>query len=221
MLLSIEDKTSLQLYRTRTVSAVNNHRQLKHHHHHHKHHDKRYHYKEHRKHLTIHDGTQHGMMIDAGSQGTRIHIYEFEARILSKKRDTEDAVAGKKLSIPTTDTRWTNRLNPGLDTFAFIEDDDMMVDMVSEYLSPLIEFAKQVLVGKKQHWKHYPIYLKATGGLRALPRPYRIRLITAVRTIFQNTTFNPFFFEQEYVANERFQHLQLSSGMPLTSFFST
>ena len=137
------------------------------------------------------------MMIDAGSQGTRIHIYEFEARILSKKRDTEDAVAGKKLSIPTTDTRWTNRLNPGLDTFAFIEEDDVMIEMVSQYLSPLIEFAKRVLVGKKQHWKNYPIYLKATGGLRTLPRPYRIRLITAVRTILQNTTFNPFFFEQE------------------------
>ena len=203
---SIEDKTSLALFRARTVDPSNNHRQLKHHHHHHHHnhhrkdHHKNHkhrHGKEHHEHLSIRDGTQHGMMIDAGSQGTRIHIYEFEARILSKKRDTEDAVAGKKLSIPTTDTRWTNRLNPGLDTFAFIEEDDVMIEMVSQYLSPLIEFAKRVLVGKKQHWKNYPIYLKATGGLRTLPRPYRIRLITAVRTILQNTTFNPFFFEQE------------------------
>ena len=201
---SIEDKASLELYRTRT--SVNNHRQLKHHHHRHhhdRHHHKRHHHnKEHHNHLSIHDGTQHGMMIDAGSQGTRIHIYEFEARILSKKRDTEDAVAGKKLSMPTTDTRWTNRLNPGLDSFAFIEDEDLMIEMVAEYLSPLMDFAKRVLVGKKQHWKNYPIYLKATGGLRALPRPYRIRLITAVRTVLQNTTFNPFFFEQEYVAME-------------------
>jgi GDA1/CD39 (nucleoside phosphatase) family len=210
-MVTIEDKVSYDLYRERvsTGPTPNRHRQLKHKHHgkhHGKHHRKKHHGegkdrvdRAHYHHLKIHDGTQHGMMIDAGSQGTRIHIYEFEARILSTKRETEDAVSGRKLSIPTTDTRWTNRLRPGLDTFAFIEDDAQMIQMISQYLSPLLEFAKRVLVGKKSHWGHYPIYLKATGGLRALPRPYRIRLITAIRTILQDTSFNPFYFEQEYV----------------------
>jgi GDA1/CD39 (nucleoside phosphatase) family len=195
----IEENTSAELYHARAYGrehSFNRHRQLKHHHHHHRH---RHHHKKkhHREHRQIRDDTQHGMMIDAGSQGTRIHVYEFEARVLSKKRDTEDAVAGKKISIPTTDTRWTNRLSPGLDSFAFIDDDNEMIDAVSEYLSPLIEFAERVLIEKRHLWNSYPIYLKATGGLRALPRPYRIRLITAVRTIFQNSTFNPFYFEQE------------------------
>jgi GDA1/CD39 (nucleoside phosphatase) family len=195
-LLDIEAKTSLELFRRRIRGDdhTDTRRQLKHHHGHHHH---RHHRKEHRKHRQIQDGTQHGMMIDAGSQGTRIHVYEFEARVLSKKRDTEDAVAGKKISIPTTDTRWTDRLHPGLDAFAFIEDDQEMIEEVSKYLSPLIDFAERVLAEKKHHWNTYPIYLKATGGLRALPRPYRVRLITAVRTIFENRTFNPFFFEQE------------------------
>jgi hypothetical protein len=62
---------------------------------------------------------------------------------------------------------------------------------------PLFDFAKMVLVEKKQHWSDYPCYLKATGGLRSLPRPYRIRLIGAVRTLMRNATFNPFFFEDE------------------------
>lgn len=197
--LDIEAKASLELFRRRTLGEDHDdtrHRQLKHHHGHH-HHRHRRHHKEHRVHRKIQDGTQHGMMIDAGSQGTRIHVYEFEARVLSKKRDTEDAVAGKKISIPTTDTRWTDRLHPGLDAFAFIEDDQEMIEEVSKYLSPLIEFAERVLAEKKHHWNTYPIYLKATGGLRALPRPYRIRLMTAVRTILENRTFNPFFFEQE------------------------
>jgi GDA1/CD39 (nucleoside phosphatase) family len=195
--LDIEAKTSLELFRRRIRGEDHTdtrHRQLKHHHGHHYH---RHRHKEHRKHRQIQDGTQHGMMIDAGSQGTRIHVYEFEARVLSKKRDTEDAVAGKKISIPTTDTRWTDRLHPGLDAFAFIEDDQEMIEEVSKYLSPLIEFAERVLAEKKHHWNTYPIYLKATGGLRALPRPYRVRLITAVRTILENRIFNPFFFEQE------------------------
>jgi GDA1/CD39 (nucleoside phosphatase) family len=58
--------------------------------------------------------TQHGMMIDAGSQGTRVHVYEFKSRILSNTYDIRQAVAGLKLSYPTTDTRWTNRLKPGV-----------------------------------------------------------------------------------------------------------
>lgn len=197
----IEAKASAELFRHRIHGedhANNRHRQLKHHHgHHHHHHRRRHEKKEHREHRQIQDGTQHGMMIDAGSQGTRIHVYEFEARVLSKKRDTEDAVAGKKITFPTTDTRWTDRLHPGLDAFAFIENDNEMIEEVSNYLSPLIAFAEGVLKEKRHHWNTYPIYLKATGGLRALPRPYRIRLITAVRTIFENRTFNPFFFEQE------------------------
>ena len=41
----------------------------------------------------------------------------------------------------------------------------------------------------------FPIYLKATAGLRTLPRPYRIRLMNVVRTIMHNTTFNPFYFQ--------------------------
>jgi GDA1/CD39 (nucleoside phosphatase) family len=198
--LGIEEAASANLFQARNVEhprAIERHRQLKHHHEHHHHHRHEHLGKHHYEHHQVKDGTQHGMMIDAGSQGTRIHVYEFEARILSKKRDTEEAVAGKKLSIPTTDTRWTNRLHPGLDSFAYIEDDREMIKQVALYLSPLIEFAKTVLIAKRHHWDTYPIYLKATGGLRALPRPYRIRLITAVRTLFQDESFNPFYFEQE------------------------
>lgn len=142
--------------------------------------------------------TQHALMIDAGSQGTRIHVYEFEARILSTHGEIKDAVTGRRLSFPTTDTRWTNRKKPGLDVFAFVVDDEEMRNQVEFYLSPLLQFAKDVLGEKKEYWKNYPIYLKATGGLRALPGPYRLRLMKAVRSLFQDTAFNPFFFETEH-----------------------
>jgi GDA1/CD39 (nucleoside phosphatase) family len=148
-------------------------------------------------HLLPLEGTEHGMMIDAGSQGTRIHVYEFEARILSCKKDIDEVVAGRKLSIPTTDTRWTNRLKPGLDSFAYIDNAEHMMLRVTEYLKPLIRFAEDVLREKKGHWKTYPIYLKATGGMRTLPRPYRIRLMAVVRKIMHNKRFNLFFFENE------------------------
>lgn len=143
------------------------------------------------------ENTQHGMMIDAGSQGSRLHVYEFDARTLKTRRDIRLAVRGEKLSVPTTDTAWTDRLQPGLDSFAFIDDDEDMKNQVAAYLEPLLRFAKAVLREKKDKFDSYPIYLKATGGLRTLPRPYRIRLVDMVRRLFHDETFNPFYFKDE------------------------
>lgn len=139
--------------------------------------------------------TMQALMIDAGSQGSRIHVYEFQRRILYTPEELTEALNGFKLSIPTTNTRWTNRLNPGLDALAAFSDDDSLRKALIEYLGPLFDFAKTVLDGKKHSWHRYPIYLKATGGLRTLPTPDRVRLINAVRDLFQNKTFNPFNFD--------------------------
>jgi GDA1/CD39 (nucleoside phosphatase) family len=84
-----------------------------------------------------------------------------------------------------------------LDTFAFVDNDNDRIDQVRLYLEPLLNFSKEVLIDKHYDWTMYPIYLKATGGLRALPRPYRVRLIETVRTVMHDTSFNPFFFEDE------------------------
>jgi GDA1/CD39 (nucleoside phosphatase) family. len=70
-------------------------------------------------------GTMHGMMIDAGSSGSRMHVYEFEPRVLHGQRETSLAVAGKKLSYPGTDSRWTDRLRPGIANFASLSDDEL------------------------------------------------------------------------------------------------
>lgn len=146
----------------------------------------------------VKEDTEHGMMIDAGSQGTRIHVYEFPARVLTHRNHVKHVVQGRKLTFPSTDSRWTDRLKPGLDAFAFIEDEGSRREQVRAYLQPLIGFAEEVLETKRHHWLSYPIYLKATGGLRTLPRPYRTRLVETTRSLFRNSTFNPFFFEDEH-----------------------
>jgi GDA1/CD39 (nucleoside phosphatase) family len=142
--------------------------------------------------------TEHGLMIDAGSQGTRIHVYEFDARLLKHRHQVKQVVKGQLLSFPLTDSRWTARLKPGLDVFAFIEDDDERNEAVGIYLEPLVDFAQTVLQDKEDYWSVFPIYLKATGGLRSLPRPLRIRLMHSVRHVLMNRTFNPFQYEKEY-----------------------
>eukprot|EP00980_Cylindrotheca_fusiformis_P018174 scaffold5887_cov122-Cylindrotheca_fusiformis.AAC.3 len=141
--------------------------------------------------------TFHAMMIDAGSQGTRLHIYEFPERLLYHRHEITHALNGYKLSLPTTNSRWTNRLRPGLDFLANITDDEKLGKAMEEYLEPLMEFTKSVLADKKDDWEAYPIYLKATGGLRTLSTADRIRIISKVRKIFHDPSFNPFQFYDE------------------------
>ena len=143
------------------------------------------------------EDTFHAMMIDAGSQGTRIHVYEFERRILYHQKEVEHALNGLKLSTPTTNSRWTNRLKPGLDSCAYVDGEDNLMATLEEYLDPLLDFVKQLLSDKVDDWSNFPIYLKATGGLRTLPTGERIRLMSHVRQLFHNSTFNPFGFEDE------------------------
>jgi hypothetical protein len=208
--LALEEPKSWELYLDRREvldQGVNENggRRLKENHdeHHDEHDHHEYYRHHHRRRDKDQDGgvpepdgdTMHGLMIDAGSQGTRIHIYEFERRLLHTRTDLTEALNGYKISFSTTSTRWTHRHKPGLDTLASYQDDEAMQAALIAYLGPVVEFSKSALEGKKQDWYRYPIHLKATGGLRTLPTPDRIRLMEVVRTLFQNKTFNPFNFD--------------------------
>lgn len=175
-------------------------RRLKHHHHKH-HHTKETQRQELLHELYrdpgIHNGRVHGMMIDAGSTGSRLHIYEWQPRVLRSRLDVEQVAAGNKLSYPDTNTRWTDRLQPGLATFAEIADEDELVERVAAYFEPLLDFARTVLHEKQVDWATYPIYLRATAGMRTLEREQRARVIQAVRTVFSNSTLMPFSFQND------------------------
>jgi Golgi nucleoside diphosphatase len=141
--------------------------------------------------------TTHGMMIDAGSQGTRLHIYEWDKRFLLDEDDLLRVSHGKKLSFPTSTSRWTDKYTPGLDVFGYHTNPVKLEKAVGEYLGALLEFAKEVLKEKEDEWHKYPIYLKATGGVRTLPQSERVRIMKCVRDLFNNKTYNPFDFNDE------------------------
>ena len=117
--------------------------------------------------------------------------------MLRSRAEILAAANGEMLSIPTTNSRWTDKYKPGLDVFAAYQDDSELEKHVESYLEPLLVFAKEVLKDKEDEWHKFPIYLKATGGLRTLPTLDRIRLIHTVRKLFHETTFNPFDFTDE------------------------
>ena len=103
-----------------------------------------------------------------------------------------------KLSYPTSNSRWTDKYEPGLDVFSDSHTNPEDLERaVGEYLGRLLDFAKKILKDKKEEWHNYPIYLKATGGLRTLSQPERVRLMGCVRRLFHNKTYNPFAFEDE------------------------
>lgn len=144
----------------------------------------------------IQQSTEHGMMIDAGSTGSRLHIYEWDARILRDSKDVQEAVSGRKLSFPGTETRWTERLHPGLSDFAKYEGEELE-QRIADYLEPLVNFAKTILHEKEAEFKRFPIFLRATAGLRILKSDDRARVINVVRKLFSNDTYCPFYFEDE------------------------
>lgn len=155
-------------------------------------------HKKPKKHIPFAGGDKtHGMMIDAGSQGTRLHIYEWDKRFLLDEDDLLQVSHGKKLSYPTSNNRWTDKYTPGLDVFGYHKNPEKLEKAVGEYLGALLDFAKEVLKDKEDEWHTYPIYLKATGGLRTLAQPERVRLMDCVRNLFNNETYNPFAFEDE------------------------
>lgn len=142
--------------------------------------------------------TVHGFMIDAGSTGSRIHLYEWEPRVLYSHRDVQDAVSGHKLSFPNSQSRWSDRLRPGIASFASIKSDEKLQQAVADYLAPLLEFAKMVLREKKDHFDSFPIFFRATAGMRTLDKHDRFRVLNAVRSLFNDPAYSPFYFEDEF-----------------------
>jgi GDA1/CD39 (nucleoside phosphatase) family len=125
----------------------------------------------------------HGMIIDAGSGGSRMHVYQWEPRLFE--------TLPPPISYPESKNAWTGRFSPGLSTYATHPQD------VREHLEPLIEFAKEVLADEKEHWWKFPIYLKATGGMRQLPVQQRQEILKYVREYFFDAAC-PFYFEFDF-----------------------
>ncbi|KAL3922283.1 MAG: hypothetical protein SGILL_002289 [Bacillariaceae sp.] len=85
----------------------------------------------------------------------------------------------------------------GLDVFAYHKNPKKLRKALGKYLGPLLDFAKEVLKEKEDQWHTYPIFLKATGGMRTLPKVERVRLMEAIRDLLLDKTYNPFAFKIE------------------------
>ncbi|NXI36921.1 ENTP6 diphosphohydrolase, partial [Galbula dea] len=108
----------------------------------------------------------YGIMFDAGSTGTRIHIFKF----------TQQPKESPKLTHETF-----KALKPGLSAYA----DD--VEKCGQGIKELLEVAKKEV--PVELWKFTPLVLKATAGLRLLPGEKAQKLLDKVKEIFQASPF--------------------------------
>ncbi|KAG5193011.1 nucleoside phosphatase family-domain-containing protein [Tribonema minus] len=123
------------------------------------------------------------MIIDAGSGGSRMHVYTWSPRLF----DT----LPPPISFPESSNAWTGRFSPGISSYADHPED------IGEHLGPLIDFAIDILADKKGDFWKFPIFLKATGGMRQLPFAQRDAIMTAIRQYLYGDDC-PFYFEFEY-----------------------
>ncbi|XP_075420300.1 ectonucleoside triphosphate diphosphohydrolase 6 isoform X4 [Tenrec ecaudatus] len=108
----------------------------------------------------------YGIMFDAGSTGTRIHIFQFA----QKPRET-----------PTLLHETFRALEPGLSAYA----DD--IEKSTQGIQELLDVAKQEI--PFDFWKVTPLVLKATAGLRLLPGEKAQKLLKKVKEVFKASPF--------------------------------
>lgn len=111
--------------------------------------------------------TIHGIVFDAGSTGTRIHIYMFR-----------QSAAGSPLEL---DGEIFESVKPGLSAFA------EHPEKGAETVLSLLRLAQDYI--PPSQWKETPLVLKATAGLRLLPEHQAEALLSEVRKVFSSSPF--------------------------------
>ncbi|KAL0964320.1 hypothetical protein UPYG_G00322200 [Umbra pygmaea] len=109
---------------------------------------------------------QYGVMFDAGSTGTRIHVFQFQL---------EDNEA-PKLAHETF-----RAIKPGLSAYA----DEP--EKCKEGILELLNVAQSSI--PPSYWSNTPLVLKATAGLRLLPGEKAKHLLDMVRELFEESPF--------------------------------
>lgn len=120
-----------------------------------------------------------GVILDAGSSGTRLHIYQW--------KDPEKAIHGASKeelrSLPklVTEKKWTKKIHPGVSTFG-----ETPKDVGPDHLKDLIKHALKVIPEDKV--KDTPIFLMATAGMRLLPKVQQTGLTREICSYLQQNT---------------------------------
>lgn len=127
---------------------------------------------------------EYGMMIDAGSGGSRLHIFRWPPREADPMRPLYAAVT-KPEEVASFSVR------PGISSFAH------NVSGLGPSMESLLKQAEETLVDLREKWYLMPIYLKATAGARDLYQDQRDAIFAEIRSILFACSFR---FDSQYWA---------------------
>lgn len=123
----------------------------------------------------------YGVVIDAGSSGSRVYIYEYLKASYVREQGSEDKLT--KLPHVKTKKNWRHKVHTGISTFG---ETPSLVG--KDHLEELLEFAKDKV--PKNEWENTPIFLLATAGMRLLPAHQQTAVLDNVCSYFkQNSDF--------------------------------
>uniref|UniRef100_A0A8C9S187 nucleoside diphosphate phosphatase n=1 Tax=Scleropages formosus TaxID=113540 RepID=A0A8C9S187_SCLFO len=111
----------------------------------------------------------YGIMFDAGSSGTRIHVYTF---VQKDQGESE---------LPVLDNEMYHAVKPGLSAYADMPEEG------GNTIRQLLKVAKKTV--PRFEWKNTPVVLKATAGLRLLPVHKARVLLDEVQEVFDKSPF--------------------------------
>lgn len=122
---------------------------------------------------------RYGVILDAGSSGTRVHIY----RWLNSVRAIKDADAVELHSLPKLQTKkkWTLKIKPGVSTFG-----DHPADVGREHLQELLDHALSIV--PEDQVEDTPLFLMATAGVRLLEPIQQKALLAEICSYAQQHT---------------------------------
>lgn len=122
-----------------------------------------------------------GIILDAGSSGTRLHIYRWKDPLRALKSASEEEL--RSLPKIMTEKKWVKKIRPGVSTFS-----DRVEDVGPEHLQSLIDHAHSIIPEDKI--PDTPIFLMATAGMRLLPQAQQATLTREICSYFlRNTRF--------------------------------
>lgn len=123
----------------------------------------------------------YAVMFDAGSTGTRIHVYTFI------HSDSEE--------LPVLDNEMFHSIKPGLSAYADSP------ELAGHTVRMLLKVAKKTV--PRLEWKRTPLVLRATAGLRLLATEKAQALLEQVQHVFDESLF--FGPRQQRQHNERYK----------------
>ncbi|QIW98944.1 hypothetical protein AMS68_004462 [Peltaster fructicola] len=121
----------------------------------------------------------YGIVLDAGSSGTRVYIYRWEKP--ESVRNHGDLIELAKLPKIKTKKEWIKKIHPGVSTFG------AKPELVGpEHLAPLLDFALDKV--PTDEVANTPIFLLATAGMRLLPDTQRSTLLGSICSYFTHSS---------------------------------